>query len=63
MKIKVIVSIGLVGRRREIEFDVDDDSTDDELEEIAKEAMFEVVQWHWERSEGKPAKRRGKATP
>lgn len=49
MKIAVNVSIGLVGCRRVAVIEVDDDSTEDELETIAEEAMFEMVSWGWER--------------
>lgn len=49
MKIKITVSIGLVGCRREKVIEVDDDMTDEEIDEYAKEVMFEseLVSWHW----------------
>lgn len=51
MKIKVIVSIGLVGCRREAIIDVpDEEAGDDEtVEEYARDEMFNMVEWGWER--------------
>ncbi len=50
MKITVYVSIGLVGCRREATIEVDDDATEEDIEEEAQEAMLQMVQWHWEKS-------------
>jgi len=47
MKIKVHVTTGLVGADRECEIEVDDDATDDQIEEQAREAMFELIEWAW----------------
>lgn len=52
MKIEVHLSIGLVGCRRKITFEVEDDCTDEQIDEIAREAIFELVEWQWERTPG-----------
>jgi hypothetical protein len=51
MKITLHVSIGLSGCTRTKTFEVADDCSDDEIDEIAREAMFELVQWHWKRAQ------------
>ena len=50
-RIKVYVTIGLVGCRREVELDIEDDMTDDEIEELARDTMFEIIEWGWKRVE------------
>lgn len=45
--IEIHVSIGLVGCRRTTTIEVEDDATDDEIEEVARESMFELVEWSW----------------
>ena len=51
MKVIVVsVSTGYVGAKREIEFSVEDDATEEEIEEMAKEAMFSLIDWNfWEK--------------
>jgi hypothetical protein len=44
-KLIVKVSIGLVGCTRTEEVEVEDWTTEAECEEIAKEVMFEMVEW------------------
>lgn len=44
-QIKGAVSIGLQGCTVEFEFEMDDDSTHDEIAEGAREAMFQQVEW------------------
>lgn len=56
MKIKIHVSIGLVGCRREATIDVEDDATEDEIDEIAQEAMFEMISWGWCRADDAKAR-------
>jgi hypothetical protein len=48
MKVRVHVSNGMVGCERTIEIEIDDDKSEDEIEELAKEAMFEMIEWWWE---------------
>jgi hypothetical protein len=45
------VSIGLVGCKREFAFEIEEDATEQEIEEAAKEAMFENIEWNYEASE------------
>ena len=45
--IEVTVSIGLVGCKRSSTIEVEDDMTDDEIEEEAREAMFNLIEWGW----------------
>lgn len=59
MKVEVIVSTGKVGSERRAEIEVDDEATDDAIEEVAKEAMFELIEWTWKRVTDEPAKPRG----
>lgn len=47
-KIRVTISIGLVGCKRTETFDVEDDATEEEIEEMAKEAALESLNWNWE---------------
>lgn len=48
MKIRITVSIGLVGCKRDRIIEVDDDMTDEEIDEYAKEVLFgEIVSWNW----------------
>ncbi len=51
MKIKVTVSIGLVGCHKSHTIEVDDDETEDGLEEIARDEMLNMIEWDWERVE------------
>lgn len=44
-KLVVYVSLGLVGCKQSCEIEVDDDTSETEVEEIAKEAMFELIEW------------------
>lgn len=51
MKIKVSVQTDKVGSKceQEIELDDEDHLTDEDLEEIAKDTMFEMIEWNWKR--------------
>lgn len=46
-KIKVTVSTGYSGCGRDCEFAVEDDVTDEEVDEIALERLFEMIEWSW----------------
>ena len=43
----VSVSTGYVGSKKEIEFEVGDEATEDEINEIALETMLEMIDWSW----------------
>jgi hypothetical protein len=46
MKKTLVVSVGLVGCRRKIEFEVDDDATPESIDDEARDIMLsEVVEW------------------
>ena len=55
-KIIVSVSTGYVGCRKETEMEVDDSVTDDEIDEQAREVMFEMIEWNWRDAEEAKAK-------
>lgn len=46
-KIKVTVNTGYSGCGRDCEFAVEDDMTDEEVDEIALERVFEMIEWNW----------------
>lgn len=45
--IRVTVSMGLVGCKRHGDFEIEDDATDDEIDEVAKEVLFNLIEWNW----------------
>jgi hypothetical protein len=45
--IKVTVKMGLIGCEKSETFKIDDDASDDEIEEQAKATVFEMIQWTW----------------
>jgi hypothetical protein len=45
--IYVKVSTGKVGSACTGSFEVGDDETPEEIEELAREAMFELIEWHY----------------
>ena len=47
-KVKWFISLGLVGCIIEDEFEVEDDTTEEEIEELAGEVAFSVIDWGWE---------------
>lgn len=53
MKIKIKLSIGLAGCTREKVIDIEDDCTNEEIDEMAQEAVHEMISWHWVRVEPK----------
>lgn len=46
--IKVSVSLGLVGCTKRSTIEVDDECDDITIEEIAREEMFNMIEWGWE---------------
>lgn len=50
--VKGRVETNKVGSMSEFEFEVDDDCTDEEIEELARDAMFEHIEWNYEVAEG-----------
>ena len=46
-KIQVSVSTRKVGSKTETTIDVDDDAPESEIDEMAREAMFELINWDW----------------
>jgi hypothetical protein len=51
MKIKVSVSVGLVGCKRQTEFEIPDDEaagmSDSDIDDLAKNEMFNMIEWNW----------------
>ena len=47
-KIKWAVSLDLVGCDRSGTFEIEDDATDEEIEEYVKEEMSNYIDFHWE---------------
>ncbi len=45
MKIKVWISIPSISEHIETEIDLPDDSTQEEIEQAAKDAAFEFIEW------------------
>lgn len=45
------VRTGLVGSRVKFSFDVPNDTTDEEIEEMATEAMYDNIDWNYEVSD------------
>lgn len=55
MKVKAYVTMGLVGCKREEILDLDDDLSDEDIDESVKEWMFNVIEWSWKKQEEKPS--------
>lgn len=51
MKVKVYVSMNLVGCERKDTIEFPDDASEDEIEEEVREWMFEQIEWGWEKPE------------
>lgn len=48
-KFKGKISVGLVGCIKDFEFEVDDDdASDEDIEEIGRDAALEEIEWWWE---------------
>lgn len=45
--IRVYVSTNKVGSQCETSFQVEDNLSDEEIEEFAKEAMFDLIEWNY----------------
>lgn len=46
-KIKAYLDTGFAGCRIEEEFEVEDDATQQQIEEEAREAVFDSIDWGW----------------
>jgi len=46
-KIEGYIETGMVGSRREFEFEMEDGATPQEIEEAAKEAAFNLIEWNY----------------
>jgi hypothetical protein len=46
-KITVYVSTGYVGCQKSETFEVEDDCSDEEIDEQAQEIMFGMIEWGW----------------
>lgn len=56
-KIEVYVSTGYVGSRKAEVIEVEDDMSDDDIDEVARECMFSMIEWSWrDADEGKRKK-------
>jgi len=49
MKIKVTVGTKKIGSECDRIIDVDDDATEEEIEQIAQETMWELIEFGWKR--------------
>lgn len=47
------ISIGLVGCKREFEFEVDAGASEETIEEVARDAMFDAISWDYAPTEQK----------
>ena len=45
--IKWVLETGVAGCNIEDEFEIDDNTTDEEIDEIAKDAAFNNIGWSW----------------
>ena len=50
-RIRVTVSTGMTGSRRERVITVNDNATDEEIQEAAEETKDEMIEWHYEEIE------------
>ncbi len=46
-KIEVYVTTGLVGSKKTEVIEVDDDMSDDDIDKVAQECMFQMIDWSW----------------
>lgn len=46
-KVKAYLDTGFAGCRIEEEFEVEDDATQEQIEEEAREAVFNSIDWGW----------------
>lgn len=45
--IKIYIKTSKVGSQCDDTMEVEDDATDDEIEEMAKDAAFNMMEWGW----------------
>lgn len=50
-KIRVSIRTQKVGSECTDHFEIEDDATDDEIEDAAKEVIWNMAEWNWERAE------------
>lgn len=50
-KIIVTIQTNKVGSECSDEFEIDDDATDEQIEEAAKDVMWNMAEWNWDRVE------------
>lgn len=50
-KFKGGISTNIHGSECKFEFEVEDDATDEEIEETAQQAAFEWIDWYYEETE------------
>lgn len=46
-KIRVWVATRKIGSKCETTFEIEDDATEDEITEVAQEAMWDMIEWDW----------------
>ncbi len=46
--VKWTVAMGLLGCKRTGEFEVDDDASDEDIEEMVEEQAMQRIEWFWE---------------
>lgn len=46
-KIEWYINTGFAGCTHEGEFEVEDNATDDEIEKLVKEEVFNYIDWYW----------------
>ena len=49
MIIEVSVTTGFQGSRKSRQFEIDDNVSEEELEEIAFEYMIDLIEWDWKK--------------
>lgn len=47
-KFRGAISTNVVGSERQFDFEVEDDATEEEIEEVAQMAAFEFIDWYYE---------------
>lgn len=50
-KFRGAISTNVVGSERQFDFEVEDDATEEEIEEVAQMAAFEFIDWYYEEIE------------
>ena len=50
-RIVVTVSMGLVGCNRKSVIEVEDELSDEDIDELARDAMFSLIEWDWRAEE------------